>query len=298
MPRTLPPLSSLKAFEAVARLGSVTRAAAELGRTHGAVSRQIRSLQDHLGAPLFDKAGTGLALNPRGEVLAAAVADALDRLEQGWARAREAGLHVACSATFAMRWLVPNLASFYRAHPEVKVRLSMTSAREMRREGADLVLAWDWRSFPAEDQARAIRVAGVAFGPVCAPGYPFTDEEVPCRITHDFTSSAWDHWSRLTGRRLTGARELSFPHTHLCIEAALSGLGVALVERRLVAAELADGRLTAPLGFVAFEQGMAAIPSGERAMSDEARAFLAWLRSALSDPQGGTDQGLAGGLAR
>ena len=69
--RDLPPLSTLKAFDAVARLGSVTRAAEELGRTHGAVSKQLRALQDHLGAPLFDRIGTGVALNARGRALAA-----------------------------------------------------------------------------------------------------------------------------------------------------------------------------------------------------------------------------------
>ena len=136
MSRRLPPLSALRAFEATARLGSVTRAADELGRTHGAVSRQIRALQDHAGGALFDKAGTGLRLNHQGEALRLVVAQALDQLEQGWLRvldeARGASVHVACSATFAMRWLVPHLPGFYRGHPDVKVRLSMTSAREIR----------------------------------------------------------------------------------------------------------------------------------------------------------------------
>ena len=152
----------------------------------------------------------------------------------------------------------------------------------MRREGADLVLAWDWMSFPAEDQARAIRVAEVAFGPVCASRYAIgPDGEVACRIAHDFTTTAWDHWSARTGRTIAGAREISFPHTHLCIEAALSGLGVALVESRLVAAELANGRLHAPMGFVPFEHGMAAIPNGERPMSGSATAFVDWLKAEL-----------------
>ena len=287
MARALPPLSALKAFEATARLGSVTRAAAELGRTHGAVSRQIRGLQEHLGAPLFDKAGTGLALNAQGEALRAVVADALDRLEQGWLRARDAAsgpsLHVACSATFATRWLAPRLASFHRDHPKVKVRLSMTSAREMRREGADLVIAWDRHSFPLEDQARAIRLADVAFGPVCAPGYDLpAGGQVGCRIAHDFTTTAWDQWSALTGRTIIGARELTYPHTHLCIEAALAGLGVALVERRLVASDLAAGRLAAPLSFTPFEQGLAAAPAAERPMSPTALAFIDWLKAELA----------------
>lgn len=116
MPSRLPPLFSLRAFEATARLGSVTRAADELGRTHGAVSRQIRALQDHAGLALFDKAGTGLRLNAHGEKLRDVVAGALASLEQGWTRVLEEAqgqsLHVACSATFAMRWLVPHLAGF------------------------------------------------------------------------------------------------------------------------------------------------------------------------------------------
>lgn len=289
--RQLPPLSALRAFDATARLGSVTRAAEELGRTHGAVSRQLRSLQDHLGAPLFDKAGAGLRLNAQGIALQPVVAEALDRLEQGWRRVRDEargpGVHVACSATFATRWLAPRLADFYRAHPQVRVRLSMTSARELRDEGADLVIAWDWKGFPAPDQARALPLAPVAFGPVCAPGYPLdeilgADVAVPCRIAHDFTSSAWDQWSAATGRRITGARELSFPHTHLCIEAALAGLGVALVERRLIGAELTDGRLRAPCGFAAFEQGLVAIPSGDRYQSASAHLFIDWLGAALT----------------
>ncbi|WP_340646123.1 LysR substrate-binding domain-containing protein [Phenylobacterium sp.] len=289
--RQLPPLSALRAFDATARLGSVTRAAEELGRTHGAVSRQIRGLQDHLGAPLFDKAGAGLRLNAQGQALHAVVAEALDRLEQGWRRARDEargpGVHVACSATFATRWLAPRLADFYRGHPEVRVRLSMTSAREMRDEGADLVIAWDWKGFPAADRARAIPLAPVAFGPVCAPGYPFDEVlgaeiAVPCRIDHDFTSSAWDQWAAATGRRVSGATELSFPHTHLCIEAAITGLGVALVERRLISAELADGRLRAPCGFVVFGQGLVAIPSGDRYQSASASLFIDWLATALA----------------
>jgi DNA-binding transcriptional LysR family regulator len=132
MRRHLPPLSALRAFEATARLGSVTKAAVELGRTHGAVSRQLRSLQEDAGSPLFDKAGTGLRLNAHGEALREVVARSLDGLEQGWKRllddARGPSVHVACSATFAMRWLVPRLPEFYRAQPDVRLRLSMTTA--------------------------------------------------------------------------------------------------------------------------------------------------------------------------
>ncbi|MFT2588403.1 LysR substrate-binding domain-containing protein, partial [Escherichia coli] len=89
-------------------------------------------------------------------------------LEAAYAQlARDAqapGLHVACSATFAMRWLVPQLAVFYRSHPHIRIRLSMTSAREMRHEGADLIIAWDLSTYGEADRHRAIELAPVHFG--------------------------------------------------------------------------------------------------------------------------------------
>ena len=285
MPRKLPPLSALRAFEATARLGSVTRAGEELGRTHGAVSRQLRSLQDHAGVELFEKAGTGLRLNERGEALRQVVAGSLDALEQGWLRvleeARGPSVHVACSATFAMRWLVPHLQGFYRRHPEIRLRLSMTSAQEIRHQGADLVLVWDRRSYPARDRERAIRLTDIAFGPVCAPGHAITrdGERLVCstRIAHEHSASAWETWQVNTGLTASHEAELFFPHTHLCIEAALAGLGVALVEQRMVGEDLAAGRLVAPCGFVPFADGLAAIPARDHGVSPAARAFLVWI---------------------
>lgn len=288
--RRLPPLTALRAFEATARLGSVTRAAAELGRTHGAVSRQIHSLQDAVGFPLFEKAGTGLRLNTQGEALHRVVSDTLDGLERGWNslldEARGPALHVACSATFAMRWLVPRLSGFYREHPEIRLRLSMTTARELRFEGADLVVAWDHASFASADQARAIPLGDVAFGPVCAPSYPVRRVaetlQAPARIAHDHTDRAWTGWEDASGIAISCPKELSFPHTHLCIEAAVAGLGVAVVEQRLVADDLLASRLIAPCDFIAFAQGWVAIPFSSRAQSAAGRAFVAWLGVTLS----------------
>ena len=288
--RRLPPLSALRAFEATARLGAVTRAAAELGRTHGAVSRQLRSLQDAAGFPLFEKAGTGVQLNAQGEALYEVVSGALEGLERGWGNlldeARGPALHVACSATFAMRWLVPRLSDFYREHPGVRLRLSMTTARELRFEGADLVVAWDLAAFAAADRARAIPLGSVAFGPVCAPGYPARHVagtfHAPARITHDHTGRAWSGWETASGIVSSCKRDLSFPHTHLCIEAAIAGLGVAVVEQRLVADDVLAGRLKAPCGFTAFAQGWAAMPFSSRAQAPAGRAFIAWLHATLS----------------
>ncbi|AWN49708.1 LysR family transcriptional regulator [Methylobacterium terrae] len=289
--RRLPPLSSLRAFEATARLGSVTRAADELGRTHGAVSRQVRALQEQAGTALFEKAGTGLRLTPAGEAFRDVVGGVLDDLERGYRRLRDAGgganVHLACGATFAMRWLVPRLAGFYRERPTVQVRLSMTSAREIREDGADLVLTWDRLAHPIRDEARAIRLGDVAFGIVCAPDYPVRAEGVrlraETRIAHEYTPHSWPAWEAATGRRVQAERDLAFPHNGLCIEAALSGLGIAVVEQMLVRDDLAAGRLVAPCGFHGFANGFAALPATDRPLSPAAAAFVAWLRRMLAE---------------
>jgi LysR family glycine cleavage system transcriptional activator len=295
----LPPLSTLRAFEAVARLGSVSRAAEELGRTHGAVSKQLRALHADSGLAFFDKVGTGLRANAAGRRLAATVGRALDDLAESYGQvvreARSPVLQVACSATFAMGWLVPHLPRFSRAHPEIRIRLSMTSAREMREErDADLVILWDRAGYPAEDQARAIRLADATFGIVAAPGYPARRRDrgelaAPCRIVHDHTSRAWDRWSELSGVKVTAPATLSFPHTHLCLGAAVAGMGVAMVERRLAAGDIEAGRLAAVTEFVAFPDGFAAIPHRSKPLSAEAGLFVDWLGSELSKVGAGAE---------
>ena len=293
MPGRLPPLSTLRAFEAVARLGSVSRAADALGRTHGAVSKQIRGLQDHAGVAFFEKAGTGLRPTAAGKQFADAVGQAFAALTQAYEAAAPSGspsILVACSATFATRWLAPHLGGFARAHPEIRVRLSMTSAREMRHEtDADLIVLWDWLAYPEADRARAIRLGDAAFVPVAAPGYPARLDangglSAPCRIVHEHTSRAWDLWARRAGREVAAASTMAFPHSHLCIEAAAAGLGVALVERRLVERELADGRLVALGEPAPFDEGFAAIPHGGRPLSPAARLFVDWLAAELGPP--------------
>jgi DNA-binding transcriptional LysR family regulator len=301
--RRLPPLAAVRAFEAVARTGSVTRAAEELFRTHGAISRHLRLLHEHSGAALFEKDGTGLRLTQAGTDFYLLVRSVFDQLEHAYDRlgeqARGPGLHVACSATFAMRWLVPQLNHFYRAHPDVRIRLSMTSAREMRNEGADLLIAWDLSGYAEPDRRRAILLGPIDFVAVCTPEYAKRPPRKRTRIVHEYTSTAWDHWERRTAhpvrrgvpparprtggaRPLTGPDTIAFPHTHLCIEAALSELGVALVERRLVERELREGRLVAPFGHVRLDGGFCALPAAGRPLPPRADAFVDWLRQALS----------------
>ncbi len=145
MPRRLPSLNALRTFEAVARLGRMTAAADELCVTHGAVSRQVRALQDELGAALFeDGARQALRLTPAGRSLAAALTPSLDRIAEAVEAVSPSSapvLDVSCLSTFAMRWLIPRLHRFHARHAGIDVRLS-TVSHEVRieRERYDVVI--------------------------------------------------------------------------------------------------------------------------------------------------------------
>lgn len=292
--RKLPPLSSLRAFEATARLGSVSRAASELGRTHGAVSKQVQQLQDHAGVRLFERAGTGIRLNGQGRAFFTVVADALDRLERGYLDLQSPGteqsVHVACGATFAMRWLVPHLAAFYQLHPDWRVQLTMTSRSILldhrdRIDGPDLTLSWDRLASPLIGP-HDIPLTDAAFGLVCAPHYPMivdgSRRRFATRILHEHTPEAWQQWQAATGIAVEAAAELSFPHSNLCIGAAVAGMGVTLIEYRLVRDELARGQLVSPLGVLNVPNGFVARPNPLREMSEAAATFLTWLRDTLA----------------
>ncbi len=171
MSRRLPPLFALKAFEATARLGSVTRAADELGRTHGAGQPSDPDASGPCRRPVVREVRHRSAVEPARRRPAAGGGPCARSTGAGMGprAGRSAGTERACRlrATFAMRWLVPHLPGFYRKHPAVRVRLSMTSAREIRHQGADLVLARIVSHILNATRRRAIRIADVAFGP-CA----------------------------------------------------------------------------------------------------------------------------------
>src|SRR5690242_14908484 len=127
-PRALPPLDLLRGFEAAARHLSFTRAATELFLTQSAVSRQIQSLEEFLGVPLFERRHKALALTPAGQAYYRVVAQALEQVRDATRRLREANsrhvLTVTTTVSFASIWLVPRLAHFRKRHPDVDVRIT------------------------------------------------------------------------------------------------------------------------------------------------------------------------------
>lgn len=287
--RRLPPLTALPAFEAVARLGSVTAAAAELGRTHGAVSKQIRHLADDLGVALFEREGVGLRLTERGARLQALVRPALEDLEaEAQALRAEASEHlveIGVSATLAMRWLMPRMPRFYAARPGAEVRLRMTGAERLSDSDVDAVLSWDRLRGPVEKGG--VRALGdAAYGLVHAPGYPLQRDgdrlRAPVRLWQPASPRAWETWERLSGVVLSADHDAEHAHMFLALEAAAAGLGVALAERRLVDGDLATGRLVAPLGFERLAGGFVAVITERGRRRPSAAAFLDWVADEAS----------------
>ena len=262
MQRRLPPLAALRAFEAAARHLSFSRAAAELFVTHGAVSHQVRGLEEHLGVSLFRRLHRRVILTEAGEVLFVKVRAALDLLEMSTEQVVAAyaprPLVVSCIATFSMRWLMPRLYQFQAQHPEIDLRLSAPdSPVEFPRHDIDVSIRVGPAEWPADLEAQAFLAE--ACGPVCSPTWlqqhPLArpeDLRYHTLLHTESRKNAWSEWLRITGvadvDATTGKRFETF---YFLLQAAVSGFGVAIGPDTLVADDIAAGRLLAPFGFVA-----------------------------------------------
>lgn len=284
--RKLPPMNALPAFEATARLGSMSAAAEELGRTHGAVSKQIAHLSDLAGTPLFERDGAGVRLTEQGALLSAAVHSALNGLEKAWqdltSRLENPVLDIGISSTFAMRWLMPRLSRFYQRHPDAQVNFRMTGKARIADSDVDLILTWDRLRWDFGDRKDIERLGDVSFGIVHAPGLDVKKQGkaliAKTRCVQELPGDVWGDFKRRTGIEAVSENTIAYAHTFLVIEAALAGFGLALVERRLIEEELQDGRLIAPFGFHTIEKGFGAIVTGRHRQQRLADSFLEWLR--------------------
>jgi LysR family glycine cleavage system transcriptional activator len=261
----VPNLQALVALEAVARLGSVTRAAAELHLTQSAVSHRLHGLARELGVTLIERAGRGVALTADARELAAAANAALIQLNAAIDRIAVAGrdqvLSIGCSPSFAIRFLVPRLSTFRKQHPELDLRIAATDQPLDSVHATDVAIHLS--SGPTPKLYCEKLIDEVVF-PVASPRlrgatkrawskadlleHPLLHDEA---LSDDPKRVGWKTWLEHAGFTVPGAawagpRGLRFSHAYLAIEAALAGDGVALVRRSLVADELARGRLIAP----------------------------------------------------
>lgn len=259
----LPPLAALRAFEAAARLGSVSRAAAELHVTHGAVSRHVRALEQALGAALFAKAGRGLVLTPAGERLREAAGEAFARIGAAWGELRRqpagAPLVLGCPGSLLARWLIPRLGRLEQALPAIRLHLAAREqAPEPHLPGLDAMLLLAAPPWPPDWQVADLGPERI--GPVLSPRHPDAARllgSAPHRLL-DYpllhTRSRPQAWPDWAGAHAIAAEALhyggEFEHLIYLLEAAVAGLGIAIAPQPLVSDDLASGRLVAPWGFV------------------------------------------------
>jgi DNA-binding transcriptional LysR family regulator len=278
---SLPPLNTLRVFEAAARHGSFVRAAQELHVTHGAVSRQIRLLEDSLGVALFERRNRAVFLTPAGEQLRAAAADAFsiltDSIDRIARRAASSTLVVSCEPTLAMRWLIPRLSRFQARHPHVQVHLFAAGGPiDFKRTGVDVAVRRNDFAWPAHVHAEPICDEWI--GPVHAPS---TDTAARRRLLHTATRpDAWQTWWRVSGLARPRGRlpEARYEHFYLSLQAALAGQGVAIASRLMAGDDLRDGRLVAPEGFRRDGSAYCLLADAPIAPDSVAGAWLAWLR--------------------
>jgi LysR family transcriptional regulator, glycine cleavage system transcriptional activator len=262
MNERLPPLGGLRAFEATARLGSATAAAAELHVTPGAVSLQVRELEAALGLPLFVRRPRKLTLTAEGAQYFASLRAAFRLMREATAeltaRRRGAVLTLSCTPGFAVQWLLPRLARFEAAAPSVDLRIGATNrVLDFTRDGVDVAIR---HGLGRDEGLVCKRLLDDALVPVCRPDVaaragglraPSDLRAVP--LLHDEHPDDWRLWLEAAGADgVDAARGAVFADGNGAIEAAKAGLGVALVRPSLVARELAEGALIAP-----FPQGIA-----------------------------------------
>jgi len=290
-------LDLLKGFEAAARHLSFTRAAQELSLTQSAVSREIKTLEDRLGCPLFDRVNRGLRLTDAGGALYGAVSEALELIHAATTRlAKPTGaetLAVTTSAALASMWLVPRLSRFLRSHPDVDVR-SVAAERivDLERERLDLAIRW---APPGAKVPGAEPLFDVEMFPVCSPELA-RDRARPLVSPADLARhvlldleldtargrwSDWEPWLRaMKLGHLEPAGTLQFSHYDQVIQAAVDGSGVAIGRRPHNVRQLRERMLIAPFGPEAVIRrgtyfAVVAARSVRRAVVQD---FIAWLR--------------------
>ena len=275
----LPSLNALRAFEAMARTGRATLAAEELNVTHSAVSRQVKALEAALGVRLFQGPKHRLALTPAGQDLLPALTGAFDEIAAAVRRLKSDGedLHIAANASVAVKWLIPRMGDFAERHPEIRLHLEELPSQATSHRGAQAVVRI----------AQAARLADPLVtpfiqnhtGPVMTPALAERFKGDPLsapRLAAQSHAQGWAIWAAVAGFELAPAPEQPFAHVHYALDAALAGLGVAIMSWPLVAEEIAEGRLIAPYGFRRAESAFAllAAPGGE---SQALARFRRWL---------------------
>ena len=247
----LPPLQTVRAFVAAARLGSFARAADELGLTASAVSHHMRGLESRLHAKLFMRAGRGVALTETGHALHAKLALGLGLIEQAFAEAHQRKrwrtVTVSVLPAFAARWLIPRLDDFQRDHPGLDLNLRATQdVVDLERDGVDVAIRYGLGGWPGLSQ---VKLRDEQLFPVCSPGFnggrlPSAARDLARAPLLRHSRQPWTPWFRAAGLKVAEpSRGLSFNEAGGLLQAAAQGHGIALARSTMVEDDLRERRL-------------------------------------------------------
>ena len=292
----LPPLNALRAFEAAARRLSFTQAAEELNVTPGAISQQIRQLEDFAGTPLFKRTGRSVLLTDAAQASLPLVREAFDRIAEAGrvmqAPARKGRVMVSSAPSFAAKWLAPRLERFQLANEGIEAWISADmSLTDFNTADADIAIRYGRGSY---DGLKSEKLMDETVLPVCAPrllegpNAILKPEDLRHHtLLHDESSENdpscpdWTSWLRAHGvTGVDGTRGPRFNQGILVIESAAAGRGVALAKQAIAAADLEAGRLVAPFasGSTPIDFGYWLVWPKGRHLSPEVRAFIKWIK--------------------
>jgi LysR family glycine cleavage system transcriptional activator len=281
----LPPLSALRAFQALAEAGGYSAAGRRLNVTHAAVAQQVRALEGRLGHALVSRDGRGMALTAEGAQLAAALAEGFGAIARGVdaLTTGENPVRVTLTASFASQWLMPRLRDFWERHPDIALSLHPdTRPVDLRREGMDLAIRYGGGAWPGvEAEFLAPARLAVAAAPALLPqGRRPTVAEL--QAMEWILARNWpeqDNYLASLGLDPAQLSRSEFPGEELSIAAARQGLGVVVESLALIEGDIEEGRLVLiddsrshlPAYFIV------TLPGPKRRA---VRHFIAWLKSA------------------
>jgi LysR family glycine cleavage system transcriptional activator len=293
----LPSLSSIRAFECAARVGSFAHAASELGTTAASVSYHVRQLEQQIGVPLFRRHAQRVELTPTGAVIAREAMNAFAALRASFVRAvevDESRLALTTLPSFGTSWLTPRLGEFRTRHPQIALRLDVSGDAEDLNDGRfDAAIRNGYGRWPG---MRAVKLLPSIFMPLCSPrlksaaaalANPRRALEVPLLGRPDW----WSMWFRARGFDAGPSRDkfgTSLAHEYLDIAAAVAGQGIAIGSPLLFRAELDAGRLVPAHDFVGTDgRAFWFMYPAARQHSRKLKLFGEWIEEQAEGTRGG-----------
>jgi LysR family glycine cleavage system transcriptional activator len=281
--RHMPPLGWIRVFECAARHLNFRRAADELHVTPGAVSQQIKMLEESVGLPLFERRPHAMRLTPAGERLFPVATRAVHNIYDAVRALRSPRQVVRLTAapTFCTRWLVPRLGSFYSQHPDIEISIDAAAGLvDLFNDPFDIAIR-RVREMPSNFHVQRLFADDVVA--LCSPRMArLIDGDVANLKKTKLLIWSWqDYWSawleQAGGSRLEDYEQAQFSHLMLALEAAQAGQGVALTSPRLVRADLENGRLVHVLGpAVPSGYDFAVVARPDAIAAPHIRAFVDW----------------------